>query len=84
MMLYEFEAVAYNGEVYCSECCPIDINDASVTPIFASDEVDEVQICCECGCEHDYMNIRVQDESNILEVLEQENLKEDDQYESTR
>jgi len=82
MMLFEFDAVTWNGDVYCIGCLPknVDIDDESVTPIYAQDEVDEIQVCCECGCEHDYMSVRIRDEGDILDQLEQENLpiQEDD------
>lgn len=59
MKAEEYEAVVYEGEVYCNECLPsgVDINDPEVHPIFAIDEVNNEQVCCECGQIHDYMSI---------------------------
>ena len=71
MLLSDFEAVVYDGEVYCTGCLPrgIDTDHDDVTPIFAGDEVESEQVCCECGQIHTYMNITGSDESDILESL---------------
>jgi hypothetical protein len=59
MKSYDFECVIFDGEVYCSNCLPddVDINDDDVTPVFASCEVSQPLVCCECHGVHDYMNI---------------------------
>jgi hypothetical protein len=81
MKAEDFEAVTYQGDVYCVECLPpgVDVNDPEVHPIFSIDEVDDVQICCDCGCEHDYMSI-IGDEGSIINDIEQEhNLPSEDE-----
>ncbi len=55
----DFEAVVYEGSVYCTDCLPegVGVNDEGVTPIFASDEWDFAPTCDACSEEHDYMPI---------------------------
>jgi hypothetical protein len=59
MKAYDFDAVVYDGEVYCVECLPVGVDEESdeVSPIFADDEWDDAPVCCMCGGEHDYMSI---------------------------
>lgn len=57
MKTYDFDAVAYDGEVYCNECCPVSVDHDDVMPIFADSEWDYVPVCCICGMEHEYMSI---------------------------
>ncbi len=56
---FDYEAVVYEGEVYCVDCLPseVDIEDPDVEPIFAGSEWDIAPVCCACGEVHDYMNI---------------------------
>jgi len=56
---YDYDAVIFNGDVYCVECLPEDVfsTDCDVQPIFAGEEWSYVPVCCECGAEHDYMII---------------------------
>jgi hypothetical protein len=54
---WDFDAVTYDGAVYCCECCPVPIDHEDVTPIFATDEVDSAPTCDVCGEIHDYMGI---------------------------
>jgi hypothetical protein len=56
---YDFNAVVYEGEVYCVDCLPagVDVEDAEVMPIFASEEWDAPAECGRCGFEHDYMKL---------------------------
>ena len=64
MKSYDYKAVTYDGEVYCIDCLPkeIDINDEEVMPIFADSEWDYVPVCCVCGYEHDYVIILGEEE----------------------
>lgn len=57
MKAYQFYAVTYDGEVYCTECLPdgVSAHDSDVHPIFADSEWDYTPICEICGAEHDYM-----------------------------
>ena len=56
---YDFDAVVYDGEVYCVGCLPEGVNPTSegVIPIFASDEWELPPVCERCGAEHDYMGV---------------------------
>ncbi len=58
---WEYDAVAYDGEIYCTECCPVDYLSDDVMPIFASDEVQTYPVCAHCGTEHDYMGMITDD-----------------------
>lgn len=70
MKAWDFEAVAYDGDVYCVDCLPtgINVDDEHVVPIFADTEVEEPQVCCECGFEHDYMCILKPKETTMRKV----------------
>jgi len=57
MKSFDFEAVAYDGAVYCVECCPVDVENEDVSPIFADQEWDYVPVCDVCGREHDYVTL---------------------------
>lgn len=60
MKAWEFDAVIYNGAVYCIECLPagIDVDNDEVLPIFASDEWQTPGPCCDtCGTLHEYMGL---------------------------
>jgi len=55
MKSFDFEAVVYDGAVYCVECCPVDVESEDVAPVFADQEWDYVPVCDVCGREHDYV-----------------------------
>jgi hypothetical protein len=59
MKVYEFDAVTYDGDVYCNNCLPdgVEIEDDDVAPIFAGDEWQEYPVCCVCGEVHKYMSL---------------------------
>ena len=59
MKSYDCEAVVYDGEIYCVECLPseVDIQSEDVMPIFADSEWDNYPVCCICGYEHNYVNL---------------------------
>jgi hypothetical protein len=59
MKSYEFEAVIYNGNIYCCGCLPIgvNINDDDVMPIYMDSEWYFIPVCCDCGEEHLYVNL---------------------------
>ncbi len=59
MRAYDYEAVTYNGEVYCVECLPDGVDDTQpdVYPIFADSEWEYVPVCDVCGFEHDYVGV---------------------------
>lgn len=59
MRSYDYDAVTYDGEVYCVECLPdgVNVEDPEVMPIFADSEWDHVPVCSVCGTEHDYVTI---------------------------
>jgi hypothetical protein len=59
MKSYDYDAVTYNGDVYCTSCLPagVDINSDEVMPIFADSEWNYYPVCCVCNHEHDYVNL---------------------------
>ena len=59
MKSYDYEAVTYDGDIYCNGCLPegVNINDEQVHPIFADSEWDYIPVCCVCGREHDYVTV---------------------------
>jgi hypothetical protein len=59
MRAYDFDAVSYNGAVYCINCLPqgVSIYNEDVAPIFASDEMDSYPHCDKCGYVHKYMEL---------------------------
>jgi len=57
MKSWEFEAVTFNGDIYCNDCCPVDTDSPEVSPIFADSEWDYLPVCDHCGTEHDYVGL---------------------------
>ena len=59
MKAFDFEAVGYDGEVYCSGCLPkgIDPEGDEVHPVFAGSEWDYYPSCAECGIVHEYVGL---------------------------
>jgi hypothetical protein len=59
MKTYDFYAVVYSCDVYCTECVPdgANIEDSEIYPIFADSEWDYAPVCCNCGESHDYVTI---------------------------
>jgi hypothetical protein len=59
MKSYDYEAVAYNGAVYCTGCLPegVKLSDEEVSPIFADSEWDYAPVCDKCGTVHDYVTV---------------------------
>ena len=59
MKSYDFNAMTYDADIYCTECLPEGINEDSteVFPIFADSEWDYTPVCCVCGREHDYVSV---------------------------
>ena len=59
MKAWNYDAVVYDGQVFCVECLParVDPESDDVTPIFASEEWDHYPICDVCGYEHDYVSL---------------------------
>jgi hypothetical protein len=57
---HDFNAVVFDGSVYCNECLPagVSLDDAEVQPIFAVEEWDAPAVCDRCDFEHDYMRLR--------------------------
>lgn len=57
MKSYDFEACAYDGDIYCNECLPdgIDTDHPEVMPVFADSEHDSYPVCGHCGAVHDYV-----------------------------
>jgi hypothetical protein len=59
MKSYDFDAVAYDGAVYCTQCLPEGITTESdgVSPIFADSEWDAYPVCDHCHGVHDYVSL---------------------------
>ena len=59
MKSWEFDAVVYDGEIYCVECLPEEarIKEDEAWPIFADSEWDHYPICDNCGMEHKYVGL---------------------------
>jgi hypothetical protein len=72
MQAYDYEAVVYDGAIYCLNCLPDDATNDEVTPIFASDEVAAPGVVCDaCGVLHDYMSLIGPDVRGIAWDVEQ-------------
>jgi hypothetical protein len=56
MKSYDYNAVVYDGEIYCIGCLPPELMDEAA-PIFAGHAWDIVPVCCRCGQEHDYVTL---------------------------
>lgn len=59
MKAYDYEAVTYDGDVYCLGCLPAGVTDGTdgVSPIFADSEWDDYPVCTACGAVHDYVSL---------------------------
>jgi hypothetical protein len=57
MKSYDYEAVAYDGDVYCLGCLPKGVDEKDADPIFADSEWDYYPVCCVCRGVHDYVNL---------------------------
>ena len=59
MKSWDFDAVVYDGAVYCKGCLPpgISVEDPRVGPIFADQEWDYYPACDKCGFQHKYMKL---------------------------
>ena len=59
MKTFDFEAVVYGSEVYCTGCLPqgIEPGGDEVHPIFAGSEWDYYPSCAECGTVHEYVSL---------------------------
>jgi hypothetical protein len=58
--VHHFDAVAYDGAIYCLECLPpgIDSDSPDVRPVFAGDEFETPPACDVCHKRVDYVTIR--------------------------
>lgn len=57
MHAYDYEAVVFDGEVFCCECCPADVESDDVMPIFACSEWDAYPTCANCNAAHQYVGL---------------------------
>lgn len=57
MHVFDYEAVVWNGAVYCVGCVPESANWDDVLPVFAGSEWDAYPVCDACGCQHDYVSL---------------------------
>jgi hypothetical protein len=69
MKAFDYEAVVFDGEVYCVECLPERYNEDrdDCFPIFADSEWDYTPVCCVCDEAHMYMNIRQDPEDDNMD-----------------
>src|ERR671923_253380 len=66
MKSFDYEAVTYDGAVYCVDCLPdgVNVNDDEVSPIFADSEWDTAPVCDVCGTVHDYVTVLESDDDD--------------------
>jgi hypothetical protein len=59
MKAYSYEAMTYDGAVYCTDCLPDGVTKESeeAYPIFADSEWDCYPVCDRCHSEHEYVNL---------------------------
>lgn len=58
MRAFEFDAVVYDGAVYCLDCLPEGADTDESYPIFAGSEWPHPGATCDaCGTCHDYMSL---------------------------
>lgn len=57
MKSYDFEAVTFDGGVYCIGCLETGTSYDDTYPIFADSEWDSAPVCDTCGAVHDYVNV---------------------------
>jgi len=62
MKSWDYEAVVYDGDIYCVECLPKGVSVEDAYPIFADSEWEIAPVCCSCGYVHDYVNILNQED----------------------
>lgn len=57
MNAFDYDAVIYDGDVYCISCLPETVSEDEYEPIFADSEWQEYPVCCECEETHFYVKI---------------------------
>lgn len=57
MKSYDYEAVVFDGEIYCLACLPENVNNDDYDPIFADSEWQSPPVCCECREIHSYVQM---------------------------
>ena len=57
MKSFDYNAMVYDGDVYCVVCLPDGVTTEDADPIFADSEWASVPVCCECGESHDYVSV---------------------------
>lgn len=57
MKSYDYDAVVFDGEIYCIGCLPENISENECDPIFADSEWQSYPICCECQQVHHYVQM---------------------------
>jgi hypothetical protein len=68
---FDYEAVTFNGAVYCTGCLPegVDVDSDDVCPIFADSEWDYFPSCDTCLKLHTYMNLTDEGMLNLVQTL---------------
>lgn len=57
MKSYDYDAMAYDGAVYCTEHLPDGVTTEDAYPVFADSEWDHYPTCDHCHVVHDYVNL---------------------------
>lgn len=57
MNAFDYDAVVYDGDIYCLYCLPDDASEDDYNPIFADSEWSQPPICSNCQEVHHYVKI---------------------------
>lgn len=57
MKSYDYNAVVFDGEIYCLSCLPENVNKDDYDPIFADSEWQSPPVCYECHEIHSYIQM---------------------------
>lgn len=69
MNTYDYDAISTSdGEIYCLECIPANLDDDDIMPVFAGSESERPLVCDGCGAIHDYMTIIGEDDSEAITI----------------
>jgi len=63
MRAYDYDAVVYDGAVYCLDCLPVEVEHPDVRPIFATDEWEYRPCCDRCGREVECVTVIGEEQS---------------------
>jgi hypothetical protein len=78
MKSYDYNAMVFDGDIYCIECLPSNALKEKCDAIFADSEWDHYPVCCECQTVHHYVQmlpfisrtlVKVKDKKTIEYIL---------------